>query len=161
MDAVRAALNRRSPGRSDGYLFAGLHGELNFLTQRLELHIHGLALGELLAAVDDLRLLSNYRARKSEGDTTARVVVGRKPLTNLPYPLLYTVQPYWPLRWRGIIDGMERRGKVRHRIPEPFHTQLLLWLDRWSLQDVTLMMGMSVGREGLSISAKRPSIQSS
>lgn len=154
----RAALNRLRVGEPSGYLWACLHGEFNANTGRFEVHIHGVAEGAMLGLVDELRRLPQYRQRKADGHKSPRVVVGRKPLTNLPYPLTYTVQSYWPYRWRGVIDAVERRGKVRHRIPDPCHTQLLLWLDRWRLEDLTLMTGMSVGPDGFSVSPKRTPI---
>jgi hypothetical protein len=148
INSTRSALYRCGAQGAEGQLFASIHGEFNPLTCCFHVHLHGVASGEMTTAVNRLRELPNYRRGKASGDRQPRVVISREPLNNLPYPLLYTLQAFWPCRWRGLIEGIVRHGK-RQRIPEPFHTMLLLWLDRWSLQDITLMMGMSVGRDGI------------
>lgn len=156
LSAFLSALNRLSVKRAQGRLFAAIHGEFDATTGLFHLHIHGVADKPMIEVIDRLRPLPNYRSRRSAGETTLRIRIGRQPMTNLPYPLTYILQPYWPRRWRGSIEGVQRRGKVRHRIPEPFHTVLLLWLDRWSAKDMTLMVGMSVGRAGLGLRSANP-----
>ena len=38
-----------------------------------------------------------------------------------------------------MVDGERNRDRKGGRIPEPFHTQVLLWLDRQKLAHMTLM----------------------
>jgi hypothetical protein len=148
INSTRSTLYRCGADGAEGQLFAGIHGEFNPITSCFHLHLHGVASGGMTAVVNRLRELPKYRRGRAPGDRQPRVVISREPLNNLPYPLLYTVQSFWPCRWRGFIGNVIRHGR-RQRIPEPFHTMLLLWLDRWSLQDITLMMGMSVSRDGI------------
>lgn len=155
LKAFLSVLNRLGLRRAGGYLFVAIHGEFDEATGLFHLHLHGVADQQMLAIIDRLRKLPNFRCRRSKGDTKLRVRIGRKPLTNLPYPLTYILQSYWPRRWRGTIEGVTRRGTVRHRIPEPFHTVLLLWLDRWSLTDITLLVGLSAGPRGLERAASK------
>lgn len=147
--ALRSALDRQRRGEPLGFLVAAVHGEFDEASGLYDVHLHGVADPRMLDVVDRLRDLPNYRCRRARGDKAARVVIGRRRLSNLPFPLMYPFQAYWPKRWRGLIDGVEYRGNVRGRIPEPYHTNLLLWLDRWSLADITLLMGAHVGRGGL------------
>ena len=144
----RRVLDRQRSGQPLGFLIAALHGEFDEDTGLFDVPLHGVADQAMLEVVRSIRELPNYRCRRSLGETP-RVVVGRQPLSNLPYPLTYRFQSSWPKRWRGEIDGVDERASTRHRIPEPFHTALLVWLDRWSLADITLLMGAYVGRSGL------------
>lgn len=147
----RAVLDRQRKGDSLGFLTAALHGEFQASKGLYDVHIHGVAELRMLDVVHRLRDLPNYWCKRARGDRAARVVIGRQQLTNLPYPLIYPFQAFWPKRWRGLINGVEYRGSTRGRIPEPYHTNLLLWLDRWSLTDITLLMGARVGKSGLSL----------
>jgi hypothetical protein len=159
IDGFRRVLDRQRKGQPLGFLIAALHGEFDEDTELFDVHIHGVAEGSMLDVVDRVRDLPNYRCRKAKGDKKARVVIGRKPLTNLPYPLTYPFQSSWPKRWRGEIHGVEQRGNTRHRIPEPHHTALLVWLDRWSLADITLLMGAYVGPSGFVLNTVRNSVE--
>lgn len=143
----REVLDRKRAGKPLGFLIASIHGEFDEDTGLYDLHLHGVADAPMLEVVRKLRKLPNYRCRRALGEKP-RVVVGRQVLGNLPYPLTYRFQSSWPKRWRGKIDGAEQRGNMRHRIPEPYHTALLVWLDRWSLADITLLMGAHVGPSG-------------
>lgn len=148
INRFRRVLDRQRMGQPPGFLIAALHGEFDEDTGLYDVHLHGIADRPMLDVVHQLRNLPNFRCRRADGDRQARVVIGRVPMTNLPYPLIYRFQGYWPKRWNGQIDGVEERGTTRHRIPEPYHTALLLWFDRWSLADITLLMGAYVGPEG-------------
>lgn len=146
--AIRAALRRAGAATAKtGFLVLGLHGEYDPLTGFYHLHFHGYADGDMLRAVDRLRLQRRFR-RQSLGPGRGKdrpVVIAREPLTNLPAPLTYIVQSWWPSRPRG--DGIDddRRGSPkRRRIPQPDHSEWLLWLDQWRIQDMVLMMRLRV-----------------
>ncbi|MFN7025643.1 MAG: hypothetical protein ACK4QP_14230 [Pseudorhizobium sp.] len=147
INRFRGVINRQRAGGPLGFLIAALHGEFDEDTGLFDVHLHGVADPVMLKVVDSFRALPNFRCRKKLGERP-RVVIGRKPLTNLPYPLTYRFQSSWPKRWNGQIDGVDERGNTRHRIPEPYHTALLVWLDRWSLTDITLLMGAHIGGSG-------------
>jgi hypothetical protein len=131
---VRAALIRAGAGIAvNGFLILGLHGEYDPLTGLFQIHFHGYGEGPLLAAVEGSKA------------TDAPVQIRKSPLTNLPSPLSYIVQSWWPSRARGIgEDRLDHASPRRCRIPEPAHSQWLLWLDRWRLQDMVLMMRLRV-----------------
>ncbi|MEJ7925763.1 hypothetical protein WG908_03215 [Sphingobium sp. AN641] len=142
-----AQLERKGIRGKTGYLFAGLHGEYDLNTGLFHVHLHGFVDGEMVDVVRSLKKLPRYRFNRRR-DIRSPIRIRWKSLTNLPHPLIYTIQDWWPARYTFIRDGKPVRGRKR-RIPEPYHTLLLLWLDQWSLSDVTLMVGMSVGKDGL------------
>ena len=46
------------------------------------------------------------------------------------------------------IDAAGKRRRVREKraIRDPYHSMMLLWLDRWKLKDLTLLVGLRVTR---------------
>ena len=80
--------------------------------------------------------------------------MSKKPLFNLPEPLTYVVQSSYPHRPTFVDkDGELRRGTRKRRIPEPYHTQWLLWMDRWSIDDMLLLSGLRVTRSGFQVAS--------
>ncbi|KFL46399.1 hypothetical protein IL54_1815 [Sphingobium sp. ba1] len=139
-------LQRADVYRKRGYIFVGLHGEFNRNTGCFHLHLHGIADGEMVNVVRGLKKLPRFRFDRKR-DLRSPIRVTRLRMTNLPYPLLYTVQDWWPGRFILVRNGKPVRSR-RQRIPEPYHTLLLLWLDRWSLADMILMVGIRAGKHG-------------
>ena len=156
--AFRSNLNRAGAKDATGYLAAFLDGEYEPLSDVFRLHFHGLVAGDMRDVLERLRTTRKYASSRdaSAGERVVQHIrVSRRVLTNLPDPLTYLLKPFWPCRWEGDINGIQRRQGYRSRIPEPRHSQLLLWLDRWSLKDMTLLMGLRVGADGL-IATKNP-----
>jgi hypothetical protein len=82
----------------------------------------------------------------------------RKPLADLPRPLAYIWQGWWPAHARGdgsTAEGNNQRHRRKRHIPEPFHSQSLLWLDRERIDDMTLMIGLYVGSEGFVVRTRK------
>lgn len=135
-----------------GWLLAGFHNEFDPTAELYTPHYHSIASGHMIAVLDAMRNSRLYRPRPDDR-VRHRVRISRKPLHTLPAPLGYPWQLFWPSRARN--DGSDdsvgftqlRRGK--QRLPEPYHTQALLWLDRQRIEDMTLMIGLRVGRDGL------------
>lgn len=148
LDRLRGQLKRAGSGDADGFLIASIHGEFEPEEQIYRLHAHGFAAGGMIGVLDDLRPLPAYRPRPS---VTVPMQIRRKPLDDLPYPLGYPFKSYWPCRRIGPVGdtGTVKRQRGHHRIPEPHHSQVLLWLDRWSVSDMTLLMNLHVGPAGL------------
>lgn len=143
----RSQLNRAGAKDANGFLIAHLHGEFEPQGRVYQLHVHGIAAGEMIAVIDRLRKTPSYT---SDGLVRGRMHISRKPLKDIPYPLGYPFKSYWPSRRIGTVghEGLIKRQRGHHRIPEPYHTQVLLWLDRWSASDLTLLMNLCVGRDG-------------
>ena len=153
--AFRSALYAKGAAAIDGWLIAFIHGEFDPVARMYRLHLHGLCSLTMVKAIDALRKDPNYKAERllPNGEWNPvyrRVWVARKPLTNLARTLSYLVQSFWPSRPIYVsADGKRRRVRDKQRIPEPYHSQVLLWLDRYRLRDLTLMIGLRVTTSGL------------
>jgi hypothetical protein len=111
-----SALYNKGAGKSKGWTFAGLHGEYDPIGGVYRPHFHGLAVDELIKVVSKLRELPNYATKRYLADGSLnpvyrRVKVGRMPLTNLPTPVTYLLQSYWPSRPVIIKDGKRIRSR--------------------------------------------------
>lgn len=151
--ALRADLYRNGAAAADGYLCAFLDGEYEIASDAWRLHFHGVVAGGMLQVVESLRGTRKYRSSRPRDGTTRsiqRVRIDRS-LENLPSPLLYTLKGFWSARWEGVIGDKKVRRSTRCRIPEPRHSELLLWLNQWSLADITLLTKVHVGRQGFSV----------
>ena len=145
------AADGRLCGDDHGWLVAGLHNEFDPTAKLYQLHYHVIASGQMIAVLDELRNQRTYKHQP--GDRVRdRVRMSRKPLDNLPAPLGYPWQLFWPARARsdGSDDdiGFKQLHRGKRRLPEPYHTQMLLWLDRQRIEDMTLLIGLRIGRDG-------------
>lgn len=155
METLRVDLYQYGKAQSaGGWMIAALHGEYDPEAKVYRLHVHGLASPEMIGALDRLRTLPRYRSVRKLPDGSwspvyRRIRVDRKPLVNLPAPLTYMLQSFWPSRAILISkDGRRHRVRDKHRIAEPYHSQVLLWLDRWKIDDLFLRIGLRVSNAG-------------
>ena len=146
LECLRADLNRAGATKADGFLFASLHGEYNPGDNCYHLHTHCVVSRGMIGVVENLRKIENTRLQKSANLNKGRppVRIDSWPLYNLPEPLSYAFKSYWPMKgYSDPVSGEPKRSKGC-RIPEPWHSFYLLWLDRWKIEDLTLMMKLSV-----------------
>lgn len=160
LEVFRADLNRCCIKDVGGFAFFALHGEYNEVTSLFDIHIHGIVSGNMTPVFDRLRKRPKYRSYQDEQEGVKqrihRVVVTDKPLTNLPAPITYVMQSWWPAKETYIKDGKTLRRRSRKRIPDFPHLLWLLWMDCWDISDLTLMMGMRVSKNrGLYVLEKR------
>lgn len=157
LNGLRTDLNRCGAAKADGGLIGFLHGEFEPNRRLYQPHCHLVATGEMSDVLDQLRDLDKYQpVRGNDLDAipiASPVRIQRRPLSNMPLPLTYLLKSYWPSRWVSDLrpDGSYDRKYDSARIPEPYHSQALLWLDQWGLKDITLMMGMFVSKDGLKL----------
>jgi hypothetical protein len=155
LGGFRTDLNRYGGGVGNGALIAFPHGEWEPNRGLYQLHCHVLAIGDALDALDRLRTLDKYkRVRGDEFGTipiAKPIQIERRSLSNMPLPITYLLKSYWPSRTVSEVhpDGTFDRQQKTARMPEPYHSQVLLWQDQWCLKDMTLMMGMFVSKDGL------------
>jgi hypothetical protein len=148
-------LNRRGAANATGWLIAFVHGEYETPTGLFRLHLHGVVADGMMAVLEKLRAGPMYK--HEAGDIVrVRLRINRKPLTNLPYPLTYCLKGYWP--WKHVILGAngKRRTRRHKRIPEPYHTLVLLFLDRLSINDLVVVKHLHVRRGQLKCSRSKP-----
>lgn len=143
---LRAMLNRAGAAKADGYLIAVFHCEFDRTTELFQPHFHIVAAGGMIQVLNSLRGRRSLKWLGSDDPVRHRLRITRKPLTHLPFPLLYLVQGWWPARARYGPDDVRfgNKSQTKGRIPEPFHSEYLLWLDRCRLADLTLMMRIEV-----------------
>ncbi len=133
--------------KPDGILFACLQGAYDPATETYPIHLHGSATGGMIQAVDGLRQLKKYApAEPWDGRDAANtpIVMSRGPLTNMPAPLTYILKRYWPKRetYMGSDGRWKAYSHPVQRIPEPAHSEYLMFLDSHRLEELTLLMGM-------------------
>ena len=154
---LRGHLNRvmaRMGGNPGGSLMAGLHGAYDPATDSYPLHHHAIAKGGMIDALDGLRNLGMYKpAQPHDGRDAARtpVLISNRPLTNMPEPLTYILQRWWPLRETYLSDDGIRRAyrHSRRAIRGEPEAEYLMFLDRWRLEDLILTINMQVTAAGL------------
>lgn len=143
-----------------GWAFGYLDGEYNPATGMIQLHWHVIVTGDLLAAFERLKNRSAYRSVKRACDSPDGVAtrvhietVDDPQNTVSPRRISYMLKGSYYARWRGEIgdigEGKRRSQKQRGRIPEPHHSRVLLWLDQWQVQDMTLLINLRLGKSGL------------
>lgn len=155
LSGFRGGLYRVGLAETNGWLFAAWHGEYDPIANVFRLHLHIVCNPAMVRVIDRLRPMANYvfAERLPDGDwdpVYRRIRINRQPLHSLPTPLTYLLQSFWPSRPILVTDeGKRRRVREKRAIPEPYASIVLTWLDRWSLQDITLLVGLRVTSEGL------------
>ena len=147
----RTALNEHGAGGSEGILFAVVEGEYQTRTTIMRAHMHGIASGQTLAAVDALRdTRAFYSPRRQKGEpkpeVAYRIKISRRPLFNLPDPLTYCIK-HWYARW---VSPEGKRGS-RLRLPNDAAVEALLWQHSHTISEVSLLMGLRPGRRGFQL----------
>ena len=145
-----ADLDRRGACKADGWLVAFLHGEWETPAEIYRLHVHMVVAGAMIGVIDRLREGRNYKYVPDD-NVRFRVRIDRKPLSNLPYPLTYCLKAYWPWKHVTATANGKRRTRRHKRIPEPQHTQVLLFLDKYELSDLAVLKHVSVKRARLKL----------
>ena len=153
---LRTHLRQAGIKDASGFLFMGMHGEFDPATGKFRLHWHGIGVGrDMRHALDRLRKVRAFKSRRASptGSKVDKPIrVSRAPLGSLPAAISYTVQGFWPSRWTGVGElGQPIKQRNKHRIKEPHHSEHLLWLSKWQLQDLILMVGMRATKHGLKI----------
>lgn len=132
-----------------GWLFAGIHGEFVPGLDVFRLHLHGAASNSMLERLDHLRDKRPFRLNGG-GQAAAPIQITRKKIEDPLRALNYCLQLWWPLKSSWDEETNEAsRSHDRRRIPDPHHTRMLIWLDRQSLPDLTLRIGLRVSNGAL------------
>lgn len=147
---LRRRVLKHLPRNPRGWLYVQLHGEYEARSNTFVLHFHGIAAGDFL---DTLRgpvkeeLKGELKALPTLPiSPSVRVVLkigGR--LKDAPRQVSYVLQTWWPSRPVVKTPKGLKRVRTKHRIPEPHHSEYLVWLDRHSIADLRLRMGLGSG----------------
>lgn len=139
LEQLRIDLTRKGGVPEDGWAFFGLHGEYFEQTDQWHIHVHGLVAGEMIDRCKALRKRKKYRSlRDGRSPAPERGATPIEFTQEAPKDLwrqtAYRFQSFWP------VGGKERRN----RIPEPRHSQWLMWMDRYQPSDLCLLIGLRV-----------------
>lgn len=155
LDRAKATIKRKllKRGRSahkpwDGWIWAEIHGEHEPETDSYPIHIHGVATGDMIEVLDCLRRQRVYKRWAAEGDIPPAqrpVVLSRKRYFNLLSGIAYNSKSYWPSKRLGLVkSGATKKQRFHGRIQNPQHSHVLLFLDRWTLTQITLLYGLTI-----------------
>jgi hypothetical protein len=134
---LRTHLNRVCILSMPGPFICFLHGEFEPTSGLYVLHFHGVTTSAKAAALDRLKNRLGYIPTH-----TGAAPIRREQVRDRATQFTYLLKSYWPSKAvRDVSDGVMQRDRKGRRIPEPYHTQHLLWLDRQNLADLTLMNG--------------------
>jgi len=150
---LRRIILKHLPRNARGWLYAQLHGEYEAKSGTFVIHFHGIAAGDYLAALDgpmrqDLKdqLKAKLDALPTlTTDPKVRVVLKVAKLQDTPRQVSYVLQSWWPSRPMVMTPRGWKRVRAKGRIPEPHHTNYLLWLDQQSISGLRLRMGLGSG----------------
>ena len=137
---LRTHLCRAGVLKIPGPLIAYLHGEFEPNSGAFVLHFHGVTTSEKARALDALKADASG-ARKWGYDKTATgaAAIRRDVVCDRARQVSYTLKSFWPQRTVRLVDDMPKRDRSVHRIDDPHHLQVLLWLDRHKLTDICLL----------------------
>ena len=152
---LRTALNRAGAGEATGWLYAMIHGQFDGDTKGFPLHVHGLATEGMIRVLRRLRQQPQFRRGKHDRARYPQISISRKlkldpPWAYLPAAITYCSKAYWLQKNSEVgTDGVRHRVGRPHQISGKHHTRYLLWLDDHTLEQLTLLMGLRVTRDGL------------
>lgn len=118
-----------------GFLVGFLEGEFEPNSRTYQLHYHLLTTARKAETI-----LVNLRGRWGyEKTSTGACPIKRNQIDNRPAQLSYLLKSYWPQRPKYELEGRQRRPRDVQRIAEPYHTDVLLWLDKTRLSDLMIL----------------------
>lgn len=151
LERVRQTLLRYGSSSCNGWMILFLDGEFEESREEFVIHFHGLATLDfkqvLLRTRKESRL---FRPNAKPSDVKVRTPIRMMTrLTNLPNVIGYCIMSFWPARNRALkIDGEELKENRKRRPKEPHHSEYLLWLSRYRIQDLCLIIGLEVDPNG-------------
>jgi hypothetical protein len=128
-----------------------LDGEFEESREEFVIHFHGLATLDFKQVLVRARRESRlFRPNAKQSDVKIRTPIRMMTrLTNLPKVIGYCIMSFWPARNRALkIDGEELKENRKRRPKEPHHSEYQLWLSRYRIQDLCLMIGLEVDPNG-------------
>jgi hypothetical protein len=153
---LRVTLRRcGATANTRGWIYAYLEGEYNPATGMIQLHWHLIVRGDAMhAAVEGLRQHSRFRrvvgAVNNPDSIDVRVMVQQVRQRTMPQTIGYTTKGAWYSKWRAIDENSNRSSQSgKCRIPEPVHSKVLLWLDRWKVGDMAMLLNLHVTKNGI------------
>lgn len=140
---LRTHLERAGVLTLAGPFICFLHGEFEPVRCVYVLHFHGVTTAGKARALD--RLKNRWGYAKSQ---TRAAPIRREQVRDRGSQFSYLLKSYWPSKGVRNVGGVSKRDRRHHRIPEPYHAQVLIWLHSQSLTNITLMNDCWSPRKG-------------
>jgi len=150
MDEVKIAFDVLGMNGQLGWALGFMHGGFDPLERTFSLSLVGIANGPMAASIEQLRAFPSLAGNPVDDDGDEEVQarggdvrVKLMPLADYGEPLSSLVQTRWPVRLRPIDEyGEEHNFDDCAPIPDHYLVPALTWLDRWTLPDMTLAIGL-------------------
>ena len=117
-------------------MIAFLDGEYDPNSGTIHPHWHGIASGGMIKVARHLRRQPTFAHRRG--------VLIRSEMNRPAHAIGYNLKPFW----KSVPRSPDGTRGFSERIPEPAHTHVLLWLDRYTVSDLCVMIGVRVNRNG-------------
>jgi len=159
LQQLRSDLNRSGASAADGGFFSVLHGEYDPTHKIYCLHVHCVAWGGMVDVVERLRGRRKYRHNSNalrDGTGAVHPVLASQNVDDVLYRLTYIMKSYWAKS----PSYRNRKGQYRRRdgtqgLDRKQLIEVLLWLEKYEISDLCLMLKLRVGRSGLEPTGKR------
>jgi hypothetical protein len=154
LQSLRSRIVRAGGGKGPGFLVMTWHADMGAESKVFQRHAHLLATGSYVAALESLVGAKGLQADSITDWGTCihtPVIVRKQQLFNPARAIGYLPKGYWLSTWAGGVSGTgtDRRARTGTRLPEPYHTEMLLWLDDHKIGDLVLTMGLKITTKGL------------
>jgi hypothetical protein len=153
---LRTTLTRcGAKSETNGWIFGYLEGEYNSATDMILLHWHLIVThSQMRAVIERLRGHPAFKrtvgAHNNPDGVDVRIVVQRVRQHTLPSAISYVVKGGWYAKWRSEDgEGNRKTARCKGRIRGPAGSKVLLWLDRWRVQDMAMMLNLYAGKNGI------------
>lgn len=158
LESFRADLNRIGLKGTGGVGWFALDAEYDPEGRRFRLHLHGITTGKMTKMLEGLCSLRRYKLPDVEhvGQRQGPPPVHKRRYKSNPIPktLTYVMKlSCWKTITFENAAGKQVRGKYR-RMPDRAHALWSLWIDQWTVNDVSQLFGMRVRGRRLYASGK-------
>jgi hypothetical protein len=154
LEQIRAVLNRAGISSAAGWAYLVLDLEYIEHLDAYSFHVHGVATGAVAGVIRSLRERTKF---KWQPDNTG---LGKRPVQlksvtpgEEARTVNYLIKTFHGKRVYKEEDGKRVRTHKKVAIPEPRHSEYLLWLSRWRIEDFVLPIHVFFGSDRLRVSA--------
>jgi|GEM_PF-5273432 len=154
-EQLRAVFNRAKLGQAGGWAYFVLDIEYIEHLNAYSFHVHGIATSRIARRFRALRDRPKFRwPEGSIGAPRRPIQVKRINRGEGARVANYLPKTYFGCRVYRLERGQYIRTAKRVRIPEPRHSEMLLWLARWSIDDFVLPVNLYFGQGQLEVSSR-------
>jgi len=153
---IRAVLSRAGASNADGWAYLVMDCEYVEYLDAFAFHVHGVCAGGMAGVIGSLRERRKFKwLPEATGLGKRPVQLKRVTEGEEARALNYLIKTFHGKRvYAQGSDGPVRTG-LKVSVPEPRHSQYLLWLSRWGIEDFVLSMHLFFGKDRLLVTRAR------